>query len=64
PIWAAAAGKALIGTACNEDAVIAAITAMQAAIDPSEDNRGPVEFKRHTAGIILARAIARAWSRA
>ena len=64
PIWAEAAGDALVGTACNEDAVIAAITAMQAAIDPTEDNRGPVEFKRHAAGIILARAIARAWSRA
>lgn len=64
PIWDEAAGDALVGTACNEDAVIAAITAMQAAIDPSEDNRGPAEFKRHAAGIILARAIARAWSRA
>lgn len=64
PIWAEVAGKALIGTSCNEDAVIAAITAMQTAIDPSEDNRGPVAFKHHAAGIVLARAIARAWSRA
>ncbi|WP_297768725.1 xanthine dehydrogenase family protein subunit M [uncultured Roseovarius sp.] len=64
PVWAEAAGEALIGTDCGEDAVIAAINAMQEAIDPTEDNRGPVAFKRHTAGIILARAIARAWSRA
>ena len=35
-----------------------------AAIDPAEDNRGPVAFKKHVAGVILGRAIARAWSRA
>jgi carbon-monoxide dehydrogenase medium subunit len=33
-------------------------------IDPTEDNRGPVEFKKHVAGVILRRAIERAWSRA
>jgi carbon-monoxide dehydrogenase medium subunit len=33
-------------------------------IDPTEDNRGPVAFKNHVAGVILRRAIARAWSRA
>ena len=33
-------------------------------IDPTEDNRGPVAFKNHVAGIILRRAIASAWSRA
>ena len=36
---------------------------MQAAIDPVHDTRGPVEFKRHVAGVILKRAIARAESR-
>ena len=33
-------------------------------IDPAEDNRGPVAFKKHVAGVILTRAIERAWSRA
>jgi carbon-monoxide dehydrogenase medium subunit len=33
-------------------------------IDPAQDNRGPVEFKRHAANVILRRAIERAWSRA
>jgi CO/xanthine dehydrogenase FAD-binding subunit len=45
-------------------AVKAAVTAMLGDIDPTEDNRGPVAFKRHAAGIVLGRAIARAWSRA
>ncbi|SIO41363.1 carbon monoxide dehydrogenase, medium subunit [Rhodovulum sp. ES.010] len=64
PVHSTAAGEALIGTACGEDAVQAAVAAMQGDIDPVEDNRGPVEFKRHVAGVILARAIARAWDRA
>lgn len=63
PVWSEAAGAALVGTACDAAAVRAAVTAALADIDPSPDNRGPVAFKRHVAGIVLARAIARAWSR-
>jgi carbon-monoxide dehydrogenase medium subunit len=64
PIWSEAAGAALIGTHCDAAAVKAAVTAMLGDIDPTEDNRGPVAFKRHVAGIVLSRAVARAWSRA
>ena len=64
PVWSEGAGAALVGTACDEAAVKAAVTAMLGDIDPTEDNRGPVAFKRHVAGIVLGRAIARAWSRA
>lgn len=64
PVHSVAAGEALTGTDCGADAVKAAVTAMLADIDPNEDNRGPVEFKRHVAGVILTRAIQRAWSRA
>ncbi|MEM8554894.1 MAG: xanthine dehydrogenase family protein subunit M [Pseudomonadota bacterium] len=63
PIWSKAAGDALVGSDCGTDAVEAAIAAMQADIDPTEDNRGPVEFKRHVAGVMLRRAIASAWAR-
>jgi len=42
----------------------AAVAAMLADIDPSDDNRGPVAFKNHVAGVILRRAITRAWARA
>ncbi|MAW85001.1 MAG: carbon monoxide dehydrogenase [Phyllobacteriaceae bacterium] len=64
PVWSQAAGDALVGTDCGEEAVRAAVAAMLADIDPQPDNRGPVEFKRHVAGVMLGRAIARAWSRA
>ncbi len=64
PVFSDAAANALLGTACDRDAVKAAVAAALAEIDPTEDNRGPVKFKMHVAGIIIARAIERAWSRA
>jgi carbon-monoxide dehydrogenase medium subunit len=64
PVWSQAAGAALQGTECDAAAVKAAVSAMLNDIDPTEDNRGPVAFKRHAAGLVLSRAIARAWSRA
>jgi aerobic carbon-monoxide dehydrogenase medium subunit len=63
PVHSAAAGNALIGTACDAGAVKAAVAAMLGDINPVADNRGPVDFKRHVAGIILGRAITRAFSR-
>ena len=63
PVWSEAAGKALLGSPCDATAIKGAVSAMLADIDPVEDNRGPVDFKRHVAGIILTRAIERAWSR-
>ena len=53
-----------MGTGIDEAAISAAVTAAVNAIDPAEDNRGPVEFKKHVAGIILHRAITRAAARA
>lgn len=64
PVWSQAAGDALVGTACDAGAIKAAVAAALEDIDPTEDNRGPVEFKKHVAGVIIGRAIARAWSRA
>ncbi len=63
PVFAKAAGAALVGTSCDASAVTAAISAALGEIDPTEDNRGPVEFKLHVAGIVILRAIERAWSR-
>ena len=64
PIYSEAASAALAGTAVDEAAISAAMSAMLGDIDPTEDNRGPVAFKKHVAGVILRRAIERAWSRA
>ena len=64
PVFSTSANEALIGTACDSTSVKAAVAAAIEDIDPTEDNRGPVEFKKHVAGVIIARAIERAWSRA
>jgi carbon-monoxide dehydrogenase medium subunit len=64
PVFSESAGAALVGTALDEPALSAAVAAMQGDIDPSSDNRGPAEFKRHVAGVMLRRAVARAASRA
>lgn len=64
PVFSEAAGAALVGTSVDEAAVKAAVAAMLGDIDPSQDNRGPIAFKKHVAGVILGRAITRAWSRA
>ncbi len=64
PVYSEAASSALVGTAVDDAALGAAVAAMLGDIDPTEDNRGPVAFKNHVAGVILRRAIARAWSRA
>jgi carbon-monoxide dehydrogenase medium subunit len=64
PVWSEGASDAIVGTACDADALKASAEAMLGDIDPTEDNRGPVAFKRHVAGVILKRAILRAWDRA
>ena len=64
PVFSTAAGGSLVGTMVDDAALKAAVAAMLGDIDPTEDNRGPVAFKNHVAGIILRRAIERAWSRA
>ncbi|MBW4710209.1 xanthine dehydrogenase family protein subunit M [Roseobacter sp. YSTF-M11] len=64
PVWSPAAGAALADTPVDDSAIKAAVDAALADIDPTEDNRGPVKFKRHVAGVILTRAIKSAWARA
>ena len=53
-----------LGSDLGSAAIDGAVAAALAAIEPAADNRGPVEFKKHLAGVILKRAIARAASRA
>ena len=64
PVYSQAACDALVGTSVDDAAIKMSMAAMLGDIDPSEDNRGPVAFKNHVAGVILRRAIERAWSRA
>lgn len=62
PVFSEAANATLVGTSCDGAAIKAAVAAALEDIDPTEDNRGPVEFKMHVAGIIISRAVERAWS--
>ena len=64
PVYCQAAADALRGTDTGNPGLDAAVAAMQGAIDPVEDNRGPVDFKKYVAGVVLRRAIERAASRA
>lgn len=63
PVFSEAANAALIGTTADTDAIETATLAAVSDIDPTEDNRGPVEFKKHVASVIITRAIERAASR-
>jgi len=64
PLFAEAAGAALVGSALEPAAVEAAVEAAKAILQPASDGRGPPEFRRHVAGVVLRRAIETARSRA
>lgn len=58
PVWSEAAGAAL---AAGD--VEGCVAAMLDAIEPQDDMRGPVAFKKHVAAVILRRAIESAQAR-
>jgi len=64
PLLATAAAKAVIGTTLDAAALKAASIAAQAIMAPAADARGPVEYRKHVGGIMVARALQRAASRA
>lgn len=64
PIWCKDASADLIGTALSEPMIQAAVESSISTIEPVDDNRGPVEFKKHAAAMVLRRAIEQAWARA
>jgi carbon-monoxide dehydrogenase medium subunit len=64
PVFCTDASNSLVGTALTADDIKKAVNGMIEAIDPAEDNRGPVEFKKHAASVVLTRAIKSAWERA
>jgi len=64
PLWAETAGQALIGTRLDQAALAEAAHAGEAIADPASDGRGPAEYRRKMAGVMIQRAVARAKSRA
>jgi aerobic carbon-monoxide dehydrogenase medium subunit len=61
---APAAEDTLRGQAATDENLAAAAEAAAAATDPSTDQRGPADYKRHLAGELARRALGRAVARA
>ncbi len=64
PIWSKAASQALNGSLMGDEAIRNAVIAAKKDISPVADNKGPVDFKMHVAGVIIEKAIRSAWKRA
>lgn len=64
PVYCEDSVDVLVGSTLDDAAIKAAVTAAVDASDPVADTRGPVEFKKHVAGIIIKKAITSAIARA
>src|ERR1700693_468450 len=64
PLWAEEAGKILTGSALDAATVKKAVAAAEAITSPAADARGPAHYRTKMAGVMLARALARAKERA
>ena len=64
PLYAEAASSALVGTSVDAAAIEAAAGKAVEITDPVSDTRGPVEYRKHTAGVMVRRALETALSRA
>ncbi|MCW5679936.1 MAG: xanthine dehydrogenase family protein subunit M [Xanthobacteraceae bacterium] len=64
PLWAEEASKILTGSTLDAATVKKAAAAAEAITSPASDNRGPAEYRKKMAGVMLSRAIARAKERA
>jgi carbon-monoxide dehydrogenase medium subunit len=63
PLWAEVAAKALIGSTLDAATVKKAVAAAEAITSPASDGRGPAQYRTKMAGVMLARALARAKER-
>ncbi len=64
PLWAEEAARILTGSGLDQATVKRAVAAAEAITSPATDNRGPAEYRTKMAGVMLARALARAKARA
>ncbi len=64
PLWAQEAGRILTGSTLDAATVKRAVAAAEAITAPATDARGPAQYRTKMAGVMLARALARAKSRA
>jgi len=64
PLWAEDAAKIVTGSTLDAVTVQKAAAAAEAITSPASDNRGPAAYRRKMAGVMVARALARAKARA
>jgi carbon-monoxide dehydrogenase medium subunit len=64
PLLATDAAKAVIGTSLDVATLKKAAAAAEAIMSPAADARGPIEYRKHVGGIMVARALTRAAGRA
>jgi carbon-monoxide dehydrogenase medium subunit len=64
PLWAEDAAKAVVGSSLDPATVKKAAAAAEAIASPASDNRGPAAYRKKMAGVMVARALARAKARA
>ncbi len=64
PLWAEEAAKIVAGSGLDAATVAKAVAAAEAITSPASDNRGPAAYRKKMAGVMVARALARAKSRA
>jgi carbon-monoxide dehydrogenase medium subunit len=64
PLWAEEAAKILLGSRLDAATVKKAVAGAEAITSPATDSRGPALYRTKMAGVMLARALARATERA
>jgi len=64
PLLATDAAKAVTGTSLDAASLKKAATAAEVIMSPASDARGPVEYRKHVGGIMVVRALQRAFGRA
>ena len=64
PLWAQEAAKILTGSALDAPTIKKAVAAAEAITSPASDAHGPAQYRTKMAGVMLARALDRAKSRA
>ena len=64
PLNAAEAAAAVIGTALDKASLAKAAAAAESIASPAADARGSVQYRKKMAGVMTARALARAFARA
>ena len=64
PVFAEAAGAAMVGKAATEESIAEAAEAARAAAKPISDMRGTAEYRTHLVGVLTTRALRNAIQRA